>query len=177
MGADAITSGIDPAAAENAGIGNRAYGFQVNGSLLAYRVLSLNVEGGIIGMSDENRFTQETTGGERTSGVAAGMGTISAGLATPPLSVGASNPLRLSAGINGGQSWVDINRTITNCADCHGEDVNVRAGRFWEPVLRVGIRRGELSARYRTYVGSSDFQNALMIGYATALRRRTPPAQ
>ncbi len=108
VGADVITSAINPTSAENAGIGDRAYGFQVSGSLVAYRVLNLNAEGGIIGMSDEAAFTQETTGGERTSDVAAGMGTVSAGLATPPLSFGEGSPVTFSAGVNAGQSWVGV---------------------------------------------------------------------
>ena len=174
LGFELITSSIDPVAADSAGVGHRAWGAQVTGSLIAFRVLSLNAEGGIIGMSDEARFTQETNRGEQTSGVAAGMGTVSAGLRTPPLSLGGPSPLYLSAGVNAGRSWLDVNRTITHCIDCHAEDVNVQAGTFWEPVVQLGVGRGMVSARYRVYTGDADFQNALMIGYSIKAGRRTP---
>lgn len=170
-GADLIATGIDAVAADSAGVGDRAFGFLVTGNLVAARVLSLNAEGGVILMSDEAPFTQETNMGERTSGVGAGMASLSAGLRTPQVSMGGSRPFPLSAGVNAGTTWVHATRTITDCVDCHGEGVKVRAGRFWEPVVQVSVGRGALSARYRTYVGDSDFQRALMIGYTTAVRR------
>ena len=172
IGFDLFTSGIKQVAADSAGIGSRAWGAQVTGSLTAFRVLSLNAEGGIIVVSDEAEFSQETNLGERTSGVAAGIGTLSAGLQTPPLSLGGPKPLFLSAGVNGGRSWLDMNRTISQCIDCHSEDVNVQAGNFWEPLLQISTGRGTFSARYRMYGGDSDFQDALMIGYSVVTGRR-----
>ncbi|HEX9937374.1 MAG TPA: hypothetical protein VGB15_09630 [Longimicrobium sp.] len=178
LGLELVSSGIEPVAADSAGIGSRAWGVQVTGSLIAFRVLSLNAEGGIIGMSDEQPFTQETNQGEKTSGVAAGMGTLSAGLRTPPLSLGGEKPFHLSAGVNAGRSWVDVNRDITYCYNCHAEDVQVQAGSFVEPVLQVGAGRGALIARYRMYSGDSDFTDALMLGYTISTRRPAPkPAE
>jgi hypothetical protein len=174
FGLDLISSGIETVAADSAGVGSRAWGVQVTGNLIAFRVLSLNAEGGVIGMSDEAAFTQETTQGEQTSGVAAGMGTLSAGLRTPPLSLGGERPFHVSAGVNAGRSWVDVNRTITYCVDCHSEDVEVRAGNFVETMLQVGIGRGAMMARYRMYGGNSDFTDALIVGY-TITTRRPPP--
>ncbi|HST62745.1 MAG TPA: hypothetical protein VLK84_28825 [Longimicrobium sp.] len=172
-GFDLITTGTDPIAADSAGVGSRAWGVQLTGGVVAYRVLSLNVDGGILLMSDEAPFTQETTQGEKTSGVGAGIGSVSAGLRTPPLRLGGANPRFLSAGVNAGRSWVNVTRTITHCVDCHGEDVSVRAGTFWEPVVEVGNGRGAVTARYRVYGGDSDIQNALMIGF-TVSPQRTP---
>lgn len=172
-GFDLITTGMEPIAADSAGVGSRAWGVQLTGGLVAYRVLSLNVDGGILLMSDEAPFTQETTQGEKTSGVGAGIGSVSAGLRTPPLPLGGTTPRFLSAGVNAGRSWVNVTRTITHCIDCHGEEVSVRAGTFWEPVLEVGNGRGAVTARYRVYGGGSDLQNALMIG-VTVSPRRTP---
>jgi hypothetical protein len=171
-GADLFTSGIDPVAADSAHVGSRTYGFQVTGNLVAFRVLSLNADGGMLLMSDEAPFTQETNRGEQRSSVDAGMASLSAGVLTPPVSTGGAKPLALSAGVNAGSTWLTVARGITDCADCHSEKVNVRAGGFWEPVVLIGMGRGALSARYRTYVGGSDFRNALMIGYTTGPRPR-----
>jgi hypothetical protein len=173
-GFDLITSGIAPGAADSAGIGTRAFGAQLTGSVIAFRVLTLSAEGGIVGMSDEARFTQETTAGERSSGVGAGLGTLAAGLRTPPLGLGGTRPMTFSAALNAGHTWINVTRTITNCVDCHGEGVDVRAGSFWEPAVQVGVGRGVASARYRTYVGGSDFRNAVMVGYSVAPARRAP---
>jgi hypothetical protein len=177
-GLEFITSGIDPVAADSAGIGSRAYGVQLTGSLIVFRVLSLNAEGGAVGMSDEAPFTQGTTMGDRTSGVTAGLGTLSAGLRTPRVSLGGEGgerPLLVSAGVSAGRTWMNVHRSISQCPDCHSEDVDVRAGSFWEPMLQVDIGKGAAAhARYRTYLGDSDFKNALVIGYSVAAGRRTP---
>ena len=176
LGADLISNGIDPVAAENAGVGSRATGLQLSGGMTAFKVFSLNMEGGIVGMSDEAAFTQETTRGERTSGVAAGMASLSVGLRTPAFSMGGERPVTLSAGVNAGHTLLDVTRTITDCMDCHGESVHVEAGSFWEPVVQVGRGRGALNARYRTYTGASNFQDALIVGVAVTVERRANPA-
>lgn len=174
LGLDLLTSSIAPGAADSAGIGSRAFGAQVTGSLIAFRVLTLNADGAVILMRDERSYTQETTHGEKESGVGAGMGSLSAGLRTPSFPVGGDSPLLLAAGVNAGRSWVDVNRTITQCVDCHAEDVEVHAGNFWEPVLHLTTGRGSYSARYRMYRGDSDFRDALMVGYTVALPRPRP---
>jgi hypothetical protein len=131
-------------------------------------------------MNDEAAFTQETTQGEKTSGVAAGMGSLSVGLRTPALLMGGERPVTLSAGVNAGHTLLDVTRTITNCVDCHGESVGVDAGNFWEPVVQVGRGRGVVNARYRTYTGDSNFQDALILGFAFTVERKvkqaSPPA-
>jgi hypothetical protein len=176
-GLDFITTGIEPLAADSAGVGHRWWGVQLTGGVLAFRVLSLNVDGGILLMSDERPFTQETNQGEKTSGVGAGIGSVSAGLRTPPISLGGTSPRFLSVGVNAGRSWLHATRTITHCIDCHGEDVRVQAGTFWEPMVEVGNGRGAVTARYRVYAGDSDVQNALMIGVTVARPRTLPPVE
>jgi hypothetical protein len=174
LGLDLLTSSIAPGAADSAGIGSRAFGAQVTGSLIAFRFLTLNADGAVILMRDERSYTQQTTQGEKESSVGAGMGSLSAGLRTPSFSLGSDTPLMVAAGVNTGRSWVDVNRTITQCIDCHAEDVEVRAGNFWEPVLHVNTGRGAYSARYRMYRGDSDFRDALIVGYTVALPGRKP---
>ncbi len=170
IGFDLITSGIETAAADSAGVGSRAWGFQIPASVTAFRVLTLNADGGVLFLSDEQAFTQETNVGERTSGVSAGTLALSAGLRTPPLSLGGEQPLFVSAGVNAGRNFVNVNRSIAQCVDCHSEDVEVHAGNFWEAVLQVVPGRGTISARYRAYAGDSNFRDALMIGYSIPLR-------
>lgn len=177
-GLDLITGAIDGGAAAGAGTGGRAYGGQLRLGLTARRVLTVSTDLGVVGMSDEHAFTQETTGGEMTSGVAAGMGSLALGLRTPPLGLGGKSAGTVSAGANAGYTLLHATRTITNCVDCHGEDVALRAGAFWEGVLEVvpGGRWG-ITARYRTYQGGSDIRDALVIGGTWKIpgaRARTP---
>ncbi len=163
VGFDLFTSGITPQSATLAGTGERAFGGQLTLGVTAWRVLDLSGDFGIIGMKDEAQFSQPTTGGEKSSGVAAGMLTLAAGLRTPPLQMG-SDPTTISAGVSAGRSWLDVNRTITDCVDCHGEDVEIGAGSFWEPGVHATRGRGGLSARYRVYA-DGDLEDALMVGY------------
>ena len=162
-GLDLLSGAIADGAAHDAGTGTRAYGVQLRLGAAAFRVLTVSTDLGIVGMSDEREFTQETTHGEKTSGVAAGVGSLALGLRTPRLAVGGK--ATLSAGVNAGYTLLHVTRTITDCVDCHGEDVPLRAGAFWETGLEVapGSRWG-ISARYRTYQGQSDLRDALMIG-------------
>ncbi|HEY0024136.1 MAG TPA: hypothetical protein VGB24_14540 [Longimicrobium sp.] len=176
-GMDLLTSAINPVAADSAGVGHRAYGLQITASAITYRILSLNAEGGMVLMSDEAAFTQNTNRGEKTSGVAALIGTLSAGLRTPPVDVGETTPTTLSAGVNLGQSFLHVSRTITDCSDCHREEVDIRAGSFWEPSVTVETPRGALHARYRSYLGASDVNDALIIGFTVRRERRAPPAE
>jgi hypothetical protein len=182
IGFDLVTSGIETAAADSAGVGSRAWGFQIPASVTAFRVLTLNADGGVLFLSDEQAFTQETNLGERTSGVSAGTLALSAGLRTPMLSLGGEQPLFVSAGVNAGRNFVNVHRSIAQCVDCHTEDVKVRAGNYWEGVLQVAPGRGTISARYRAYSGDSNFRDALMIGYSIPLRGlmrkpETPPTE
>lgn len=167
FGAELIAASVDGASAEAAGTGSRMWGFGINVGLVAYRVLSVTAEGGLLLTSDEAQFSQETTAGERSSGVGAGIGTLKAGLRTPPLSLGGEKPLSVSAGVNVGQSWMNVTRTISECYDCHSETVDIGAGSFWEPALQVFSGRGGVDARYRVYRDGSDLRNALMVGWST----------
>jgi hypothetical protein len=171
-GFDLLTSAIQDEAAQGAGTGSRAYGGQLRLGLTAHRVLTLSTDLGIVGMSDEYAFTQETTHGEKTSGVAAGMGSLALGVRTPPLAVDGTGRRTVSTGVNAGYTLLHVTRTITDCTDCHGEDVPLRAGPYWEAVLDVvpGGRWG-VSARYRTYGGPSDLRDALVIGGTWKMQR------
>jgi hypothetical protein len=162
-GFDLVTGAIDGTAAEQAGTGSRLWGAQVSLGITAHRVLTVTGDFGIVGMSDEAAFTQETNQGSKTSGVAAGMGSLALGLRTPPLSLGARDAA-ISAGASAGATWLHVTRTITNCSNCHGEDVELGAGTFVEPGVHLTSGRRGISARYRLYGGGSDVQDALMIG-------------
>jgi hypothetical protein len=167
VGLELLTGAVDPDQAEQAGVGTRAWGIQLSGAVTAFRILTVGVDLGAVGLRDNRQFTENTTEGEKSSGVGAGMGSLALGLRTPPLALalGGANPARVSAGVNVGHTWMDANRTIERCVDCHAEDVNIRAGDFWEPALTV-------------YSGASNIRDAVMIGYSSNLGwRAAAPAE
>jgi hypothetical protein len=170
MGLDLITSRIQNVAAEQVGTGTRGWGLQVGGAATAYRVLSLTAELGAVAMRDGEQFSQDTDQGTMSSAVSSVLGTMAAGVRTPSLALGEENPLRLSVGVNAGHTWLKTTRGIDRCIDCHSEDLELRAGDFWEPSLYLTRGRGGLSARYRVYSADSNWENALMVGYTFVLR-------
>jgi hypothetical protein len=171
IGFDLITSRIQDVAAEQVGTGTRAWGGQAIGSITAYRVLTFTGEFGIVDMSDERPFSQGTTEGEKSSSVSSFLGTVAAGLRTPPLALAPESSVRVSAGVSAGHTFISTERSIVECVDCHEEDLEIRAGNFVEPAVYLTRGRGGLNARYRMYGGDSNWENALIVGYTWSLRR------
>lgn len=169
---DLLASSVETEAAEAAGVGTQGFGIQVNGSVTAFRVLAISLDLGVLGLKDERQFQENTTHGEKTSSIDAGMFSLAAGLRTPPLALDGERGPRLSAGVNVGYTGLDIDRTIAQCADCTNEELSLRAGTFLEPALHMTFGRGGLSGRYRIYDGGSNFRGALMIGYSWGLGSR-----
>lgn len=176
LGFDLMTSRIQDVAADAQGTGRRAWGGQAIGSVTAYRVLTITGELGVLDMADERPFEQGTTRGDMTSSVSSFLGTLSAGLRTPPLALAEESSIRVVAGVNAGHTWVHTRRGITDCTDCHSEDVEFTAGNFLEPALHVTRGRGGLNARYRMYQEGSHWENAVMVGYTWLLGKKAPAA-
>lgn len=172
IGVELLTGRIQDVAAERAGTGTRAWGGQVTGGLTLYRLVSLGAEFGIVDMADEQPFSQPTDHGDMSSAVSAFLGTFTAGVRTPRLALSETNPVTVSAGINVGHTFLSTRQMITQCSDCHSEDVDIHAGSFWEPAVQLNRGRGGLTARYRIYGGSSNWENALMIGYSWTVAPR-----
>ena len=172
LGFDLMTSRIQDVAADAQGTGRRAWGGQATGSVTAYRVLTLTGELGVLDMADERPFEQGTNRGDMSSSVSSFLGTLSAGLRTPPLALAEESSLRVVAGVNAGHTWVKTRRGIVDCSNCHSEDVEISAGNFLEPALHVTRGRGGLNARYRMYQEGSHWENAVMVGYTWLLGKK-----
>lgn len=169
---DLLTSSVEGDAAEAAGVGTHGYGIQVNGSVTAFRVLAISLDLGVLGLKDERQFRQNTTQGEKSSSIDAGMFSLAVGLRTPPLALEGPAGPHISAGVNAGYTGLDIDRTIAQCVDCHNENLSLRAGGFLEPAVHLTFGRGGVSARYRKYEGGSNFTDALMVGYSWGMGSR-----
>jgi len=164
-GFDLLTGSLESDAATSQGTGERVWGGQVSLGAAAYGILSVRADGAIVGMKDTESFTVDTNLGERSSGVAAGVGSLSAGLRTPFLSLAPEHVADVSAGVSAGNTWISATRTVTQCVDCPGDTLHFRAGTFWEPGVQLFHGRHGVSARYRMYGSNADLRNSLMIGY------------
>jgi len=170
LGMELLTSAIDGATASTEGVGGRGWGAQLNVGVTALQVLTGRVDLGLMALNDKRRFTEETTAGERTSGVAGGLATVALGLRTPSLPLGEGMPASVSAGAGAGHSWISANRSIDRCLDCTAEDVHVDGGTFWEAGVQVdGRGRSGVSLRYRAYGGGSDLRSTLLLGWMRRL--------
>ena len=169
---DLMAGSVKPGAAQEVGVGTQGFGIQVNGSVTAFRYLAVSLDLGILGLKDERPFEENTTDGEKRSSIDGGMYSLAAGLRTPSLALGGPTGPRLSAGVNGGVTGLDMDRTITECVDCTNENLSLRAGTFVEPALHLTFGRGGLSARLRMYNSESDFGELVMIGYSYGVGSR-----
>ncbi|HET7233319.1 MAG TPA: hypothetical protein VFJ16_25125 [Longimicrobium sp.] len=183
-GFDLLTGSLDGGAATSQGTGERVWGGQISVGAAAYGILSVRADGAIVGMKDNESFTVDTNLGERSSSLAAGVGSLSAGLRTPFLGLVPGHAADVSAGVSVGNTWISATRTVSQCIDCPGDTLHFRAGTFWEPGVQLFHGRHGASARYRVYGKDADLRNSLMIGYvwragkeyATPDPRAAPPA-
>jgi hypothetical protein len=164
-GLELFTGSLDADAAEVQGTADRMWGGQFNFGITAYRVLSLGVDAGFVGIRDRRSFTENTTAGEMESSVGGVLGSLVAGLNTPALALAPNRAADLRLGVNVGYTLIGADRSINKCLDCTLERVHIHAGEFVEPALQLFHGKGGLSARYRMYRGGADVRNALMIGY------------
>lgn len=182
-GFELLTGSLDSDAASSQGTGERMWGGQISLGAAAYGILSVRADGAIVGMKDHESFTVDTNLGERSSSLAAGVGSLSAGLRTPTLGLAPEHAADVSAGVSVGNTWISATRTVSECVDCPGDTLHFSAGTFWEPGVQFFHGRHGASVRYRVYGSDVDLRNSLMIGYVwragkqfPAPDSRTPPA-
>jgi hypothetical protein len=173
-GLDMFTAALKADAAETQGTADRMWGGQFSFGASAGRVLNVGADLGFVGIRDHREFTEPTTGGDRTSTVGGVMGSLLAGLYTPPLALAPVDGVDLRVGMNVGYTLIGADRSINECVDCTIESVRIHAGGFLEPGIQIFRGKGGLSARYRRYASGSDLRDALMIGYAFRAGPRAP---
>src|SRR5690349_8111242 len=105
-GFEVFTGSLDAAAAETQGTADRMWGGQFNFGVTAFRLLDLGVDGGFVGIRDRSPFTEETTGGEKTSTVGGVVGSLVAGLHTPSLALAPGRAADLRVGVNVGYTLI-----------------------------------------------------------------------
>jgi len=126
-----------------------------------HRRILLGLDFAFEAFSDKEKFSQATTGGQRSSRVGMLYGSVAAGLVSPPLS-------RFELALSVGSDWVAGKRSIENCVDCHSEDLDLHGGLFLEPLILMGLGgrqnvRVSLGLSYRDYPGDSDLASRTFV--------------
>jgi hypothetical protein len=151
-----FTSSIDSGAALREGVGERGWGFLAGGAYRLSPNLALGAELGGQYVKDEDVFTQQTTGGRRSS-------TTTLIEFAPYLGVRLPAGDRLQIGVNGGYGVLFARRTIENCSNCFTEDLDLDGGLYVEPMLLFGARDSlQFGATFRLYLGG-DLKNYIGI--------------
>lgn len=176
LGFEVFAGSLNADAAETQGTADRMWGGQLNFGVTAFRVLRVSADAGFVGLRDHRSFTETTNEGDMESTVGGVVGSLVAGLHTPPLALAPGHAADVTAGVNVGHTWIGADRSINRCIDCTLERVRIDAGNFWEPSLQVFHGRNGLSARYRVYRAAADMRNALMIGYTLRTGKDLAPA-
>ena len=145
---------VDGARAEREGVDDEGYiiGVEVASELLTYFTLNGGI--GLAFMDDEDPFEQTVVEKrafsddktfEEESDIEGLSLFLEGGVQLP---VGFED--KLNVGMNLGYHFLDLERTISNCADCREEDVDIDAGLYVQPhiAMRVGAIQGNLAYNY-----------------------------
>jgi len=179
FGAGITTSSVKSDAADKWGIGTRGFGLQISVSPLFRRIFAIRLDFGGETISDKQKFTQETTAGEISSGVTLFFGSIAAGFFIPPVRLDKkTEAVRLAVGVNVGTQWVTGERSLqtgsnTICVNCRRENLDLRGGFYFEPTIQLHIsRRSVLGLSYRRYKDRSDLQDSVVLKYIYSIRSK-----
>ena len=164
-----ITTSITSTTAEVQGMGARGWGLELGGGFFVKRFFLAGVQfmGQFAG--DKKEFSNNTTGGTRSSSVGFFDVSLFAGLHSPGIALGEKWQLRL--GVNLGKSWATGVRSIDNCSNCDREGLKIRGGVYYEPTVTflVGTvgdgRDGGLFFSVRSYGAESDMRSAVLVGF------------
>ncbi|HET6232649.1 MAG TPA: hypothetical protein VFE05_21420 [Longimicrobiaceae bacterium] len=172
LGLDLLTSTIRSSAAEGAGTGSRGWGFLLDAGV-GSGLVSATADFGMESVHDNRSFSENTTEGYLSSSVTMLLGSVAAGVHTPPVSLGDPRGMKLSAGANVGYTWARADRGIDRCTDCTVEHLGVKGGAFVEPVVNLHRGTTVFNARYRMLQGNADLRSSFSIGVSAPLRGKT----
>ena len=153
------TLAIDSDAAASSQVGDRAWGFQLDGGVVVARhfVFQADIGGQIL--DDKAQFTQATTLGNKKSTSNVTYFSASTGIRT---GMPASFPVGLA--LNLGATATMARRSIDNCVDCHVDKMKIPGGGFVEPMLLMRAGRFMIRASDRVYLGGSGMKNVISAG-------------
>lgn len=166
LGMGFAVASVDEVGADTMGIGTRGYGLNLDLGVLFYEIVSVRLGGELLSFSDEARFSQSTTAGEKESSVGGAIYFVAVGLRTPifPRPGDDAAGIGISLGADVGASGSAISRGITYCEDCMSEDVTLETGAFSEFSVTIGKEGARVRASYRMYEDRPGLQSVFALG-------------
>jgi hypothetical protein len=166
LGLTAGTMSIDGGSAALSQVGDRSYGLQLDVGTVIRKHVYLGLDFGGQFLRDHASFTQNTTGGEKTSTASLAYVSAIAGLRS-----GMPRAVPIALALNIGGSVTFGRRSIETCEDCHEEKLRIPGGAFLEPALIVGRGKTRFRASSRVYGGSSGMRNVTSVGMELGLAK------
>jgi hypothetical protein len=148
---------IDPARAATAQVADRAWGLQLDASVLMKRYITLGFDLGTQFLDDQAQFSQNTTGGTMKSTASVTYLSAATGLRT-----GALGPFSLGATVGASVSFGK--RSIDNCSNCQVDNLTIPGGPFAEPALLVAVRKFQVRVTDRLYTRGDGMRNVMSVG-------------
>jgi hypothetical protein len=161
------TLAIDPDAAVNSSVGDRAWGLQFDGGVVVRNHFLFQADIGGQFLDDKAQFTQATTGGNKKSTSNVTYFSASTGFRT---GIPASFPVGFA--LNLGATATMTRRSIDNCVDCHVDKMSIPGGGFVEPMLLVRAGKFMVRASDRVYLGGSGMESVVSAGMQFDLNKR-----
>lgn len=162
---EAGQTSFDPQIARAYGISENGLTFiRMSGGVFFLKYLYIDAGFGILHLKDNDRFTQTVIGGfggniprDARSSITAGDGYIGLGAGTR-----VAKHIRVEGML--GSAGFSATRSISFCVDCFAQDLPLKGGYFLRYRLVVGEKTG-FHVSYRQYLGDSDAQKTLFIGF------------
>ena len=161
------TLAIDSDAAASSQVGDRAWGFQLDGGVLVAKHFVFQADIGGQFLDDKAQFTQATTGGNKKSTSNVTYFSASTGFRT---GMPASFPVGFALNLGGTATMT--RRSIDNCEDCHVDKLKIPGGGFVEPMLLMRAGRFMVRASDRVYLGGDGMKSVISAGMQFDLNKR-----
>ena len=158
------TTGFDPVATDDLGLGERGYGFLLDFGVQLARMFEVQLSTNLEWLSDSESFTQSTTGGTKESEVCSYGLTVGVGLFTPTLKSGPDAGPSVAVGVLAGRDFRRASRGIGTCTNCRSDELELGGGPYVGGALRLLVfSRSGFEVRYLKYSDSGDPRSGLGI--------------
>ncbi|MFL5561255.1 MAG: hypothetical protein ACJ79K_07270 [Gemmatimonadaceae bacterium] len=159
LGFSVGTLAMNPDAAAQSSVGERAWGLQLDGGIVVHKHLLFSADLGGQMLHDNAEFTQLTNVGNRKSSASVTYFSASTGFRS-----GIPVAFPVGFALNLGASGTMTRRSIDNCVDCHVEKMKIPGGGFVEPTLLVRVKTFMLRGSDRVYLGGDGMQSLISVG-------------
>lgn len=138
--------------------------FDLGGGLRFFNIFDIGVGGGMVWLADRDKFTNSTTGGERSSSVWPLYYYAQAGIQLPVPIGKKDGAFPVWIALHAGSVGVSVDRSVSYCIGCDVEELSMKGGTFLRPEIRLQANKGiYVGLGFALFSGSSDFKNMITL--------------